>query len=70
MRNHITPAALGLAMLLAGNPWQTHNWGGGIAAALLTGLLAHGVQRLAGRFRRPVQCPADVPAVDADRDDA
>lgn len=29
MRNHITPAALALAMLLAGNPWQTHNWGGG-----------------------------------------
>ncbi|MCX4751455.1 hypothetical protein OG455_39155 [Kitasatospora sp. NBC_01287] len=70
MRNHITPAALALAMLLAGNPWQTHNWGGGVAAALLTGLLAHGVQRLAGRFRRTAPCPAEVPAVADDRDDA
>ncbi len=70
MRKHITPAALGLAMLLAGNPWQSHNWGGGIAAALLTGLLAHGVQRLAGRFRRAEPCPVEVPAVADDRDDA
>ncbi|GAA2995333.1 hypothetical protein GCM10010519_30560 [Streptomyces lactacystinicus] len=45
MRKNLVPAALALAMLLAGNPWQTGNWGGGIAAALLTGLVAHGRAR-------------------------
>ncbi|WP_043465241.1 hypothetical protein [Kitasatospora sp. MBT66] len=62
MRNHITPAALALVMLLAGSPWQTHNWGGGLAAALLTGLLAHWVRRLPGLVKRAVQGPCETPA--------
>ncbi|MFJ7275307.1 hypothetical protein [Kitasatospora sp. NPDC098663] len=55
MRNHRTAAALGLVMLLASSPWQTHNWGGGLAAALLTGLVAHWVGKVPGLVRRAVQ---------------
>ncbi|MFJ6622322.1 hypothetical protein ACIQOW_32670 [Kitasatospora sp. NPDC091335] len=58
IRNHRTPAALGLIMLLAGSPWQTHNWGGGLAAALLTGLLAHWAGKVPALVRRAVQGPA------------
>ncbi|MFF4815071.1 hypothetical protein ACFY2K_10840 [Kitasatospora sp. NPDC001309] len=57
MRNHLTPAALGLAMLLAGSPWQTHNWGGGLAAALLAGLVARWARQLPGLVKRAVQGP-------------
>ncbi|WP_328953659.1 hypothetical protein [Kitasatospora purpeofusca] len=77
MRNHITPAALGLAMLLAGAPWQTGNWGGGLAAALLTALVAHWVSKVPGLVKRAVQgpsgaaapaaAPAPVNAYDRDR---
>ncbi|MFF4922896.1 MULTISPECIES: hypothetical protein [unclassified Kitasatospora] len=58
MRNHFTPAALGLVMLLAGSPWQTHNWGGGVAAALLTALLAHWGKQVPALVKRTVQGPA------------
>ncbi|KOV10158.1 hypothetical protein ADK60_38585 [Streptomyces sp. XY431] len=66
MRNHITPAALALAMVLAGAPWQTGNWGGGIAAGILTGLTAHGLRWLARKARR-ASAPAPVNAYDRDR---
>ncbi|MFD0400147.1 hypothetical protein ACFVHI_18955 [Kitasatospora sp. NPDC127121] len=62
MRNHCTPAALGLVMLLAGSPWQTHNWGGGLAAALLTGLVAHWVGKVPGLVKRAVQGPSEAAA--------
>lgn len=62
MRNHITPAALGLVMLLAGAPWQTGNWGGGLAAALLTALVAHWVGKVPGLVKRAVQGPSETPA--------
>ncbi|MBO1414476.1 hypothetical protein, partial [Streptomyces sp. FH025] len=58
MRNHFTPAALGLVMLLAGSPWQTHNWGGGAAAALLTALFAHWGKQVPGLVKRAIQGPA------------
>ncbi|MFJ5233974.1 hypothetical protein ACIQBJ_29235 [Kitasatospora sp. NPDC088391] len=58
MRKYLTPAALGAAMLLAGSPWQTHNWGGGAAAALLAALLAHWVGKVPGLVRRAVQGPS------------
>ncbi|MFB8167312.1 hypothetical protein ACFC60_05070 [Kitasatospora purpeofusca] len=60
MRNHRIPAALGLVMLLAGAPWQTGNWGGGLAAALLTALVAHGVRQVPGLVKRAVQGPAQA----------
>ncbi|MFE2410827.1 hypothetical protein ACFXDE_21035 [Kitasatospora sp. NPDC059408] len=60
MRNHLTPAALGLVMLLAGSPWQTHNWGGGLAAALLAALVAHWVRQVPDLVKRAVQGPAQA----------
>lgn len=45
-------------MFLAGSPWQTHNWGGTAAAALLTGLLAHGGRQVPGLVKRAIQSPA------------
>ncbi|MFJ2775708.1 hypothetical protein [Kitasatospora sp. NPDC087315] len=62
MRNHLTPAALGLVMLLAGAPWQSHNRGGGLAAALLTALVAHWVRKVPGLVKRAAQGPAEAPA--------
>ncbi|MFI1521647.1 hypothetical protein [Kitasatospora cineracea] len=70
MRKHLTPAALGATMLLAGSPWQTGNWGGGLAAALLAALLTHWVGKVPGLVRRAAQGPsgaapesaADTPA--------
>ncbi|MFD9687905.1 hypothetical protein ACFWXO_19350 [Kitasatospora sp. NPDC059088] len=58
MRNYLAPAALGLAMLLAGSPWQTHNWGGGLAAALLAALVTHWARQLPGLVKRAAQGPA------------
>ncbi|MER7705452.1 hypothetical protein ABTX81_21490 [Kitasatospora sp. NPDC097605] len=62
MRNHRIPAALGLVMLLAGAPWQTGNWGGGLAAALLAALVAHGVRQVPGLVKRAIQGPSEPPA--------
>ncbi|MFJ1755998.1 hypothetical protein [Kitasatospora sp. NPDC088134] len=60
MRNHITPAALGLAMLLAGSPWQTHNWGGGVAAGILAALAAHWARQVPGLVKRAMYGPAQA----------
>ncbi|MGW2539378.1 hypothetical protein ACWC5I_00520 [Kitasatospora sp. NPDC001574] len=62
MRDCQTPAALGLVMLLAGAPWQTGNWGGGLAAALLTALLAHWVRKVPALVKRAVQGPSEAAA--------
>ncbi|MFJ7909039.1 hypothetical protein [Kitasatospora sp. NPDC096204] len=58
MRKNLVPVTLALVMLLAGSPWQTHSWGGGLAAALLTGLLAHGAGKVPGLVKRAVQGPS------------
>ncbi|MFI2609674.1 hypothetical protein [Kitasatospora sp. NPDC018619] len=63
-KNNLVPATLGLVMLLAGNPWQTHNWGGGIAAALLTVLVAHGAGKVPGLVKRAVQGPSVAAAAE------
>ncbi|WP_441248955.1 hypothetical protein [Kitasatospora sp. McL0602] len=44
MPKHVAPLILALAMLAAGNPWQSGNWGGGLAASGLVWLLATGIQ--------------------------
>ncbi|MFJ5924808.1 hypothetical protein ACIQF6_19620 [Kitasatospora sp. NPDC092948] len=72
MRNNLGPAAFGLVMFLAASPWQTHNWGGTAAAALLAALAAHGVMRAAGLVKRAVSGPsvAVAPVGPYDRDRA
>ncbi|WP_344339065.1 hypothetical protein [Kitasatospora putterlickiae] len=60
MRKNLVPATLALVMLLAGNPWQTGNWGGGIAAALLTALAAHAVGKIPALVKRAVQGPSEA----------
>ncbi|MFI9786834.1 hypothetical protein ACIHEI_25515 [Kitasatospora sp. NPDC051984] len=70
MRKNLGPAALGLAMFLAASPWQTHNWGGTIAAALLTTLAAHEARQVPALVKRAVSGPsvAVAPASPYDRD--